>query len=97
MEFAFQALQIRQHLARRPVSTGPVLFQRPADDSLRLFRQIGIQLDRRGGRTVQNSIVDHGGCGARERHLPGGHFVQHRAEAEEVCTGIEFLAPRLLR
>src|SRR5208282_6771362 len=38
-----------------------------------------------------------GGRVTAERHRAGGHLIEHGAKAEQVRTGVEILAARLLR
>ena len=74
-----------------------VFFQAPCQDAVEFTGQGRIDLGCRRGRAVEDSL-ENNGIGAAGKRLPaGGHFVEHRAKAEQVGAGIERLAPRLLR
>ena len=45
---------------------------------------------------MQDVVEDHCRCGPRECGAAGYHFVQHRAEGEQVGARIEVFAARLL-
>ncbi len=47
-------------------------------------------------RTIEDAFEDHAGRFAAERERSGSHFVEDRAEGEEVSAGVEFLAANLL-
>src|SRR5271169_5711490 len=60
-------------------------------------RQVGVEAKRRCWRAIQNRVEDNGRRSSAEGHRAGGHLIEHGAKAEQVRTGVEILAARLLR
>jgi hypothetical protein len=82
------ALEVRVHLARRPVPVGRILGQRPQDDEVELVRHLvhlGRPLRRRRRRHgVQVLHRDLERRVARERHRSRQHLVEHDSDRVEV-------------
>src|SRR5208282_525578 len=50
-----------------------------------------------GRGTVEDCVENNGGGVTAEGHRAGGHLIERGAKAEQVRTGVEILAARLLR
>ena len=94
---AFQALQIAAQLGGGLVAQVAIFFEGFSDDFFQLGGKHRIDRAWRGGRAIQNGIENNRRGIAVERRLARGHFVEHRAEAEEIGARIEVLAARLFR
>src|SRR5215472_4748527 len=73
-----------------------VLLQRLVNELLQPWRHLWIQTHSGNGLAVQNGIIDFSRRIAAERKLSRRHLIQHYAEREEICSGIQLLASRLL-
>ncbi len=92
---ACQALQVRAQLGCRLIAQITILLQTLVDDALQLRRSFGIQPHGSNRRRVENRSEDNSGSFAAERQRAGRHFIQDRAEREQVGACVQFLAAHL--
>src|SRR5262249_51002058 len=74
-----------------------VLLQSAIDNAFQFGRKIGIQPQRRRGRTFQDSVEYGGGRVAPEWQCSCCHLVQNSSKREKVRATVQFLPFRLLR
>lgn len=71
--------QIGAHLSRVLITHVRVFLEGLSDDFSEPQRQIGIQVQGRGGLVMKNGIENDWGGIAGKRHPTSGHLVQHCA------------------
>ena len=95
-----QPLQIGAQIRRALTSHVAVFLECLRDEAMKVWRQIGIQLQRAGGRFAENLVRHDRWCHASERQDAGCHLVERRrtrtdrsvrrrvrlAPAPETCT-----------
>ncbi len=91
-----EALEIGADVCSFLVAQLTVFLERDADDFFQLRGNLFVQASGGSRRLVENRFVNHSGCVAGKGEAAGGHFIEHRAEGEQVSAGIEFLAASLL-
>ena len=89
-------LQVVREIHRRGVAVLRAFGQTAFDDRAQQRRQVAPRLDRPG------LVLDDRGegldvGGPPERAVPGGHFVEHRPEAELIGAVVHLVSARLLR
>jgi hypothetical protein len=89
-------LQVGLDFSRALVPKVTVLLQRLADDSLHFWRKLAIELRGCNRLAVQDGVKDHSRRVASKRHLSGCHFVQHRAEREQITARVQLPSAHLL-
>src|SRR5437899_4361661 len=94
---SLQPLQVRSQVRGGLVAQLAVFLQRPLDDLSQLGRQVAIQTQGRDRRLAEDGVEDDCRSIPWESPLTRGHFVQHRAEAEQVRARVELFSTRLLR
>ena len=65
--------------------------------SFQFGRKIGIQAHWRNRSAIQDRVEDDSRTVSAEGQRAGGHFIEHRAEREQIGTGVQFFPSRLLR
>ena len=96
-ELALEPQEVGLQVRRRLVAELAVLLESLFEDLPELARHRRVRFRQRLRRTVQDRLEDDGVGVALERHLPGRHLVEHRAEREEVGPRVRELPPGLLR
>ena len=92
--FGAARCQSDRQIPRRPEPFLRILFQTAADDCGERRRHGCRQL----GRLFLEDRAHHiGGRRATEGAAPGEHLMQHRAQAEDIATGIDRRGAHLLR
>ena len=66
-----------------------VLLEQPADNSIEVGGQLGIQMQRRRRGAIQDGVMDHGRRVTAEGRPARRHFVKYSAETEQVCASID--------
>ena len=74
-----------------------IAVHRLADDELQPARQVRRDARQRLGIGAGDLGGERAGAARRKGALPGGQFVEHDAEREDVGTAVEIVAQRLLR
>ena len=59
-------------------------------------RNARIEAHRGHWAALENFVEDDARSFARKRQRAGGHFIEHRAEAEKIAARVEFLPAHLL-
>src|SRR5207302_1058808 len=94
---ALQALQVGANVGGALLAQVAIFFERLVDDVLELFREVGVQADRRNRGAVENRLKNQRGSLSAKRQVSGGHFVEHDAERKQIGARIEFFSLGLLR
>ena len=92
-----QSLQVCANLSRVLVSEFAVLLQAAIDNARQSIRNIGIQTRRSDLDLLNDGDQKLAGCISREGSAASAHLIEQDAEREEVCSGIDLFAERLLR
>src|SRR5271155_201954 len=95
--FATQALQVGAHIGGVLVTRLAIFLEGLVDNVFEFRRDIGIEAHGRHDGAVHDRFENYGYGFATEGGCAGGHFVEHRAETEEVAARIQFSRAYLLR
>jgi hypothetical protein len=90
-----ELLEVLAQLPGRRIALGAIFLQALADDSLEFAGKGGVQLTRGSRCFVQDIVEESYGGRACEGRFARSHFIEHRAEGENVGTRIEGLTSSL--
>ncbi len=91
-----QPQQVGAQVGSALIAQRAILFERFVDDAGEGQGHLAVQMRQRHGALAQNRGERVGRTPALEGCAPGGHLVEHGAEAEQIRTDIEWLGARLL-
>jgi hypothetical protein len=86
--FALEAFEIGAKVRSVLVAQVAVFLQGFVNDALEFFGNFGVEAHRRNGSPVQDAVENCGRGVALERESTGGHFIENRAEGEEIAARI---------
>ena len=96
LRISLELLQIGANFRSVLVSQVPVFLQSPCDDCVEFGGQCRIQGAGRNGVGMSNGINGQGPIVAGEGPLPGGQFIEHHAQREQVTPRVDLFPLRLL-